>query len=343
MKHKKYSNRLVLITILPFLISISACSLLAEEEKVLAPPLVEPAKVEYDVAEVQSGEVLQRITGNASFIPASSETLSYEQSGGRLQEIHVSEGDVVEKGQLLAEIDSGDLAYEINQLEIEHQIADLRLQQIREQATDTFSIKIAELQKKGLELRLTQLRNQLSSSRITSPISGIITFVTDQNLGENVEAFQSIVQVADSSNLQLIYSTMTASDLSDTKVGMNVNISINGESVQGEIVQTPETVPEDIVNKDPDLYKRSLLIDLKNPEEIEVEIGGSVNIEIITANSEDTLIIPKNGLRTSFGRTFVQVLVDNTKREIDIEPGIVSDTEVEVLKGLKEGDKVILK
>ncbi|MBU9712554.1 efflux RND transporter periplasmic adaptor subunit [Evansella tamaricis] len=325
-----------LLTVLP------ACSLLPQEEEMLAPPLVEPASIDYDLVEVERGDIRRRVTGTGSFVPIQSENLFYEQAGGRLEGIYVAEGDLVEKGQILIEVDSGSLAYDVDQLEIELAKADIRLEQLRAQNADKYTIQIAELDKKGLELRLSQLQRQLDTSQITAPMDGIITFVTDQRPGDYVDAFQSLVQVADLSKLQLIYSAIAANDLADVKIGMEVNITMNGEDLEGEVVQTPDTIPDDVVNNNPDMYRRSIIINLHNAPD-GINTGDSASIEIITAEKEDTLIIPKNGLRTGFGRNYVHVLVDNTRREIDIEPGIISATEVEVLRGLNEGDKVILK
>ncbi|WP_235182585.1 efflux RND transporter periplasmic adaptor subunit [Gracilibacillus boraciitolerans] len=329
--------------VVTFLLSLTACSLLPKEEQVLAPPLVEPATVEYDVAEVQSGAIIKRLTGTANFIPVSSENLFYQQSGGRLDMIHVSESDSVKKGDTLIEIDSGNIKDDIQQLEIDFQKADLRVQQLVEQKSDKYSIEIAKLDKQGLGLRLSQLREQLAASKIVAPMDGIVTFVTDRKIGETVEAFESIVRVADTTKLQLLYSAINTGVLDEIVVGMTVNVSMEGKQMQGgEVVQTPEDIPEDVAATDSDLYDSSILIRV-DLESTEIEVGQNAEIEVVIAKKEDTLLIPKNGLRTSGARNYVQILVDNTKREVDIETGIISTTQVEVLKGLDEGDKVILK
>src|SRR5699024_11878434 len=97
-----------------------------------------------------------------------------------------------------------------------------------------------------------------------------------------------------------------------------------------------------LFQENPELYSISLLIGSDELSE-EVSVVDIAEIEIITAKKEDALIIPNNRLRTTGVRDFVQVAIDNTKREIDIEVGIVSSTEVEVTKGLEEGDSIILK
>src|SRR5699024_3320221 len=110
-----------LLAIIAICILLTACSLLPKEEQVIAPPLVEPVSVDYDVAEVTKGEIVKRLTGTANFRPVSSENVSIQQAGARLAQIHVEESDIVEKGDKLVEMDSGNLAVEIQQLEIDYQ------------------------------------------------------------------------------------------------------------------------------------------------------------------------------------------------------------------------------
>lgn len=321
---------------------LSACSILPQEEQVLAPPLVEPAKLEYETAEVTKGEIIKRVKGTGSLVPLENQSLYYEKDGGRLKDILVSEGEKVKKGQTLLEIETGNLAFDIQQAELDLQKAKLRLQQMQEQGGDKYSIEIAKLDVKSLELRLYQLNKQLTESKIISPMNGIITYVSELKQGEAVGAYQSIIQVADTSKLQILYTALGAEDLADVKVGMEATVTLKGSSVTGKVVQTPKDVPFEIYERDPNLYGKSLLI---NIEELPkgAEVGSITDIEIITAKKDDTLIIPKNGLRSAMGRTYVQVLAENTKRELDVEVGIVSATEVEILRGLNEGDQVILK
>ncbi|WP_158633901.1 efflux RND transporter periplasmic adaptor subunit [Radiobacillus deserti] len=339
-KNKKWMS--FTIAIIPLTVTVSGCSFLPKEEKVIAPPLVEPAEVSYDIAEVKKGEIMNRITGTATFIAKRQEGLFYEEQGGRLEKILVAEGDTVKKGQKLVELDSGDVEFEIQKMEIELEKAELKLDQLKAQSADKYTISIAELDKESIALQLTQLRNRFTSSQLVSPINGVVTYVTDVKSGSVVEPFQSLVEIADTSNLQLMYSAISAAAIQDVKVGMNVTVTIDDNEVQGKVAQTPETVPEKVAEQDPDLYERSLLIDLTETPE-GVEMGSTAEMEIIMERKKDTLVIPINGLRTSGGRNYVQVLVNQTKREKDVEVGIISDTEVEIVKGLEEGEKVILK
>jgi membrane fusion protein, macrolide-specific efflux system len=340
--HKIPSKLGGLSLVILFLTILSACSLLPKEEAVLAPPLVEPAKVEYDVVEVVKGEIIKRVKGTGNLIPQNNQSLSYTQDGGRLKKIHVVEGDTVKEGQTLVEIETGNLLFDIEQLQYDLKKAELRLAQLKEQSADKYSIQIGELDVKSLELRLYQLNQQQAKSKIVSPIDGIVTYVTEIKQGEVIGAYESVIQVADTNDLQVLYTAMSGSDLADVKIGMEASATIGKNQVKGEVVQTPGDVPFDVYEQNPDLYGKSLMANLEKVPK-DAKVGGIVDIEIITAKKSDTLIIPKNALRTAMGRNYVQVLLDNTKRELDIEVGIVSSTEVEVLKGLKEGDIIIVK
>jgi len=54
------------------------------------------------------------------------------------------------------------------------------------------------------------------------------------------------------------------------------------------------------------------------------------------------VVIPPSALRTLSGRYYVQVVeADGTKREVDVEVGQQTATQVEIIKGLEPGQKVV--
>src|SRR5690625_1062368 len=340
--YSKFNVYLRLSLLIIIISVLNGCSFLPKEEQVLAPPLAEPAQLDLETVEVERGEIIKRVKGAGNMVSSTLHDLYYERDGGRLKEVKVSEGENVSKGDVLAEIDTGNLVQDIQQLKLELKIAELRLQQTTSQGADKYAIEIGKLEIQGIKNRLSHLNNELESSKIVSPVDGTIVFVSNIQQGEHVEAYDSLIRVAETDELQIQYTAINEDDLKEVTAGMEAIITVQGEEVIGEVIQTPKDIPSDLFQENPELYSKSLLVGSDElPEELSV--GDIAEIEIITAKKEDALIIPKNGLRTTGGRDFVQVAVDNTKREIDIEIGIVSSTEVEVTKGLEEGDAIILK
>lgn len=322
---------------------LSGCTFLPKEEEVLAPPLVEPAELDYNTAEVKRGKIVSSVNGVGSLVPKNNIDLHYTKDGGRLKEIYVNKGDFVKKGDILAELDTGNLAFDIQQTELELEKAYLRHHQLLEnEDLDNYTRRISELDAAGVRNRLNHLKKELEDAQIISPIDGVVTYVEDLRQGQFVPAYESIFQVAETTELQLEYSALNAEDLIEVSLGMEANLEIDGEEFKGEVVQVPNSVPSDVKRDNPEHYNRTIVIDIQDPPE-DISLGDMVNLEIITAQKEDTLIIPRNALRSIIGRNFVQLIEDDTKREIDIQIGITSATEVEVLDGLEEGDLVIIR
>ena len=85
-----------------------------------------------------------------------------------------------------------------------------------------------------------------------------------------------------------------------------------------------------------------------DPKSIEIPIrsGMSVDVDIITEKKENVLMIPQRVVMTKDGGKYVRVLRGEGKyqnvEEVKIETGIYdSEGQIEITKGLKEGDKVI--
>lgn len=321
---------------------VSGCSILPKEEEVLAPPLVEPAQIEYDTVTVEKGEIVRRVQGAGTLMSSDLHDLYFTRDGGRLKEILVSEGDLVQSGDVLAEIETSTLALEIQQLKIDLKKAELRLEQLRADKADKYSIEIAKLDIESIQNRLNHLNNELASSKIVAPVNGTVVYVSDIQQGEYIGAYETIMRVAETDQLQIRYTAISENDIRDVNVGMEVNIKIQGEIVKGEVIQTPQEVPHEEFQLNPELYSKSLLI---GSDELPAELnaGDIVEIEIITARKENALIIPNNALRNTGDRYFVQILEDNSRREVDVEVGIRASTQVEVVTGLEEGDTIILK
>jgi membrane fusion protein (multidrug efflux system) len=70
--------------------------------------------------------------------------------------------------------------------------------------------------------------------------------------------------------------------------------------------------------------------------------NASVNVEIVVGEKAAALVIPRGALLREGRRRLVYLYVDGKARRTRVVVGLIGPTEVEILKGLKEGDQVIL-
>ena len=54
------------------------------------------------------------------------------------------------------------------------------------------------------------------------------------------------------------------------------------------------------------------------------------------------MITARNVVRNYMGRRYVQVLEDGLKKERDVQVGLETSTDVEIIKGLEEGEEVVV-
>src|SRR5690606_11260235 len=58
--------------------------------------------------------------------------------------------------------------------------------------------------------------------------------------------------------------------------------------------------------------------------------GAPTSIKVVTKRTENAIVIPPSALRSIGNRTYVQVVEENGKREVDVEVGQQTSTDVEI-------------
>jgi len=324
------------------LAALSGCSLLPKEEEALKPPLVKPVKENFEVFEVKKGTITKHISGVGAFASDKLQYLSYSESGGRLEELLVQLGSSVAKGDIVAQLEKGEIEGKIRQQEIVVEKAKVALELAKdEQRGNALAIRMKVLDVRKEEIQLDMLKQQLAKTKLISDVDGIVTYLEPLRQGDPVTAYRALVTVSDPKSMKVVYETTTPNDLTGIQVGMEADVKVKSNSYKGKIVQIPATAPQSDIKAIQDKNARSIVIAAEGLPD-EVEIGNSADITIVTEKREDVLIIPKFGLRSYLGRDYVQVLEGEVRKEVDVEKGIVSATEVEIRRGLKEGQKVIL-
>jgi macrolide-specific efflux system membrane fusion protein len=200
--------------------------------------------------------------------------------------------------------------------------------------TNKNSLALAENDIKLNKLELEKLNQQLADSRIIAPIDGVVSYVNEIKVGDNVEAYKTLVSISDPNDLVLTYSD---DQVSYFALGSKVNIKCSNKEFKGTVVQTPATMPKDADEN----IKNSVMIKA-DASLSEYKIGDIAEISLMLEKKEDTVVIPKSSLQTMGARKYVYVLENGIRSERDVETGTENQSEIEVIKGLSEGDKLII-
>jgi RND family efflux transporter MFP subunit len=321
---------------------LAGCSLLPREEQALKPPLVKPAQENYRTVKVEKGTIVKQVTGSGSLESVATDVAQFTAQGGRIDSIPVHSGDTVKKGDVLVQLVMDGLDLQVKEQELALEKAKYAYRQARSGGSDAEALKIASLEMDIEQIKYDRLSRQLNSRQLRAGIDGVVIFVEDLKQGDLVEPYQTLVTVADPTKLRVSLRVENPNDIKDVDVGMAVELSFKEQTVHAKVVQTPSSSPQTL-NKDlAEKYSKTLYIEAaKLPET--AEIGSSVDVKIITQKKDNVLKIPRSGLRAYLGRNFVRLLDDHKRiREVDVEQGVVTPTEIEVVKGLEEGQDIIL-
>ncbi|WP_310500480.1 biotin/lipoyl-binding protein [Paenibacillus qinlingensis] len=342
MKVNTIASRLILIAGSLFI--LAGCSLLPKEEEALKPPLVKPVKENFELYEVKKSTITRKLSALATFRSSQTTSYSFKESGHRLAGMRVKSGDIVKQGDVLAELEQGDLPTKIALQKLNLEKAQIASQQAKMTTPDQeFAIRLKSIDVEAAQLQLANLQAELAKTRITAESGGVITFVTDAQAGNIIDPFNTLVVVSDPAKLQLYYESSDSAALAGVEVGMNVDVKIGsqGSAVPGKVLQTPSSAPRTDNKQQAERNAKTIIVGI--PEGTAgAQIGASGDMTIIVEKRENVLVIPRTGLRSYLGRDYVQVLNGESRKEVDVERGLLTATEVEIRSGLTEGQQVIL-
>ncbi|NIK77020.1 RND family efflux transporter MFP subunit [Paenibacillus castaneae] len=319
----------------------SGCGLLPVEQEALQPPLVQPAQEKLDIVKASRGMIQTYLKGTAHFVSSSAENLSFKDSGGRLKSINVTVGQEVKAGDLLVEQETGDLDLQVGLQRLNLERAQLLFKQAYDAEASQIDLRLREIDLEREKMSLQSMETRLQKSRLYASISGTVTFVETMNAGDFVNAYQSIVTIADTSRMQLSYVAADMKEVHPVEAGMPVNLKYKGTAYTGKVLQAPSNVPVTANNSKMERNAVTLYMSMDNKPD-GINIGDSAELMIELQKRENAIILPRSAIRSYMGRYYVQVLDGERRKEVDIEVGLITPTEAEVVKGLEEGQQVIL-
>lgn|GEM_PF-248573 len=199
-------------------------------------------------------------------------------------------------------------------------------------------IKSAQAQVNQAQISVNQALLQSEDTSIRSPFSGVVTSVKAQ-VGDLIFSGHTIATVSD---LTTIYMKcyIDEIDISPLKIGQIAKITVDslpGETLKGKVTSIGQ---EAKVQQYTSNYE--VLIELENTEE-KLLPGMTGTAEIIIAQRKGVLLVPNTALAEIRGRKAVLVLIDGKPQLRRVKTGLTDGKYTEIISGLEEGEKVIIK
>jgi len=294
--------------------------------------------VPVEVTAIKKGTISDYILLSAN-LETEKMTDIYSRVQGLVEQINVEEGDKVKKNQILAKLEANEyeLAEQRAELNYLKQESDFkRLQEMY--AKDLLSkeeFEQAKFATEGLKVDWEQAKLNLSYTRITSPIEGV---VGDRliKLGDRINPTDKLFTVINTEEMiAVVYAPEKELGIIQKKQPAYISSdNIKGERFTGWIKRVSPVV-------DPQSGTFKVTIGVRN-EKDKLRSGMFINAHIVTATHEDAILIPKTAIVYENEAMNVYVVRDSIAHKIKLDVGFQDHEKVEALSDIQEGDKVIV-
>ncbi|MEI6683613.1 MAG: efflux RND transporter periplasmic adaptor subunit [Bacteroidota bacterium] len=257
---------------------------------------------------------------------------------GKVVSLNVSIGDYVEAGQVIARLDDelllSQLSLAIAALDKARSDLEKYEGMLKADAISSQQVEDEKLAVRKAETDAATVKKQLEYTTIKAPIQGVITkrFIEKGSL---LMPATPVVEIVDISRLKFI-ANMAESDIVQVHRGEPVVLTsaiIPGISYQGTVVA--------VGVKSDESRRFPVEIELANDPLHQVRAGMFGTAHFGSAAAAEALIIPRNAIVGSIKSPRVYVVENDRSILREIRIGSANDHEVEVLGGLKPGERVV--
>lgn len=304
------------------------------------------------------------------------------QVNGQLKKLHVAMGDNVKKGQLLAEIDPvlpqftlKDSEAQVDNLQAQKRAKQALLKQYglafqrqsrmsakeassraelesaqAQLESSRYDIAALEAQIRKAVIAVDTARANLGYTRIYAPIDGTVISI-DTEEGQTVVSNQSATTILTLATLDTmtVKAKISEADVTRVKPGLQVYFTLLGDSDTRYYGKLRAIEPGPVSSGTSSSSSSSSaiyyygLFEVPNPDN-RLKVSMTTQVAIVLNQAQQALTIPVAALgdKQKDGRVSVKVLAGEQAETRMIRTGIANNVQIQVLEGLKEGEKVVV-
>lgn len=255
---------------------------------------------------------------------------------GRIASIKVKEGDQVARGDELARLDDGAARAHIREQEALIQKYRADVERLRPLVPRGFasgqSLDHAESALSQARATLAAARHVLNDLVLHAPLDGMV-LRRDGEIGETVGPERTLFWVGKPRPLRA-EAEVDEEDIPRVRVGQQALIKADafpGQLLKGTVLEiTPKGDP----------IAKSYRVRIALPDETPLLIGMTIEANIVVRIAEQAVLVPADAL--AIKGTRIWLVRDGRAHRADVVLGVKNADTVEIRRGIKAGDQVIL-
>ena len=314
-----------------------------------------------EVARVSRGDVTSvvKATGVIRAV-VGAEVRVGSSASGVVKKLRVRVGDRVEKGQLLAELDTDELAARRDQAaaalasaraaagyaaaEVGRKRALAAQGAVARSDLDAAErgFAVARAAEEEARANLDLARVQLSHARIRAPICGVVAYVATQE-GETVAASfaaPTFLTIVDLDRLE-VWAYVDETDIGRLRPGQEARFSVDtypDREFEGRVadIHPKAEIRDNVVNY-------VAVVRFAPPHDATLRPEMTTTVRVVTERRAGVLTVPRRAVRREQGRSFVLVAEGDRVKRRWVTTGGRDESRWEIAGGLREGEGVLIR
>jgi membrane fusion protein, multidrug efflux system len=291
-----------------------------------------------EVAPITRGPI-ESIIKTSTYLEAEEEVRVLARTSNRVTDLLVEEGDVVTKDQVLLRMDDdvqktafskAQVRFEKARQEFERQRALFNQKLISEQVFNDTGFEF-----KQLELALDDARRELDHTQVRAPIAGTVTRRLVKR-GDLVANNQHLFDIVDFSSIvaRIHVSEQNMPDLQLDLPARVIPTAFTTREIPGYVRRIAPVV---------EVKSGQVKVTIGFKDTTHLKPGMYVNVELVTAQRPDAILITKRALTYEGELGYVFRLLPNREVErIPVLPRIADRFNIEPTGGFSEGDQIVV-
>lgn len=251
--------------------------------------------------------------------------------------IYFKEGSFVPKGKVLFRLDDSDLLAQLNKLELDEDLyikQESREKQLLDKGLltpDEYEIRLTTLDKLRADIDIINI--QIEKTYIRAPFSGVTGF-RNVSLGSLVNNTNVLTSLQDIGRVKIDFS-IPEKYLRMFSPGQSITFDVEG--YEDEFSGT-------VVSYDPNIDESTRSIILRaaaNNRGNKLLPGSFVKVKLSLDKTNDAVMVPTESIVPKLKGQSVYVYNGGTVKSRDVEMGLRTEKEVQIIAGINSGDTII--
>jgi len=305
--------------------------------------------LEVNVEEVKYSKITESVDVSGEVAAENLASLSF-QTAGEVTEVNFKEGDFVKKGSIIAKLDTRLLYYNYQSAQATLRSAQASLDSVYDQLQghaedETFAQRstrtAAETAKDSAYWAFAAASKNLEGAYIKAPFDGILTQVpTNISPGSIVSIPSTAVFQVVSPETTYFRCGVNETEINKIEKGLPAEIEIDAypdETFRGEI--TGHNFSSATTTTGGTVYV--VRVSLPENQSLKFKPGMSGDVNIVISEKDNVPVVPITSVMEEESGSYIWIVENGKAKKRNVETGISSANEIEILSGLEVGENVV--